>query len=201
MRTFAKSQIRYSKSQRIGIFAFIVLLIGIEAYDILFNKTYHSQLVEESFLISDHEKFETSEFTIDLVDTLNDVRATVSAQSSQTYYSPSSIQIIQEQENTAHQNISFQFDPNSNVELDWMNLGFTEEQAIAIIDCKNNLGGYFKTKDEIENCLVNHKEKYRTIEPYIKFESAKTIEATIDLIEEIEHENISDFGTIELIEE
>lgn len=32
MRTFAKSRVRYTKSQRMGIFAFIVLLLGLEIY-------------------------------------------------------------------------------------------------------------------------------------------------------------------------
>ncbi|MDX9704162.1 MAG: helix-hairpin-helix domain-containing protein [Weeksellaceae bacterium] len=39
MRTFAKSRIRYTKSQRLGIFAFIVLLIGFELFSYFHSTT------------------------------------------------------------------------------------------------------------------------------------------------------------------
>ena len=200
MRTFAKSQIRFSKSQRMGIFALIALLFCFEAYDIFFNKTYsQTQFVEESFLTSLNEENINSEFSIDLVDESKDEPTISYLSNSQVQYTPSTIQLISEDDNV-EKNVS-SFDPNSYGKRDWMNLGFSEELSKALLDCKNNLGGYFKTVDEIENCLGNHKEKFRQIESLIKFKTAQSIEATIDLIEEIENEPISDFAIIELIEE
>ncbi len=38
MRTFAKSQIRYSKSQRMGIFAFVVVLVGLQIAGYFLNR-------------------------------------------------------------------------------------------------------------------------------------------------------------------
>ncbi len=38
MRTFAKSQIRYSKSQRMGIFAFLLVLVSLQIFHYFFNR-------------------------------------------------------------------------------------------------------------------------------------------------------------------
>lgn len=197
MRTFAKSQIRYSKSQRIGIFAFIILLIGIEAYDVFINKTYvENQLVEESFLTLKENEFKMTEFTIDLADEY----VVDFAQSSQVSISPT-IELIQEDETQIPKSYLRNFDPNFLFQEDWVNIGFTEEQAIAIIDCKNKLGGLFKTIDEIRKCLEISEDKFNEIQPFIQLESAPIIEATIDLVEETENSQIPNQATIELIEE
>lgn len=197
MRTFAKSQIRYSKSQRIGIFAFIILLIGIEAYDVFINKTYvENQLVEESFLTLKENEFKMTEFTIDLADEY----VVDFAQSSQVSISPT-IELIQEDETQIAKSYPRNFDPNFLFQEDWVNIGFTEEQAIAIIDCKNKLGGLFKTIDEIRKCLEISEDKFNEIQPFIQLESAPIIEATIDLVEETENSQIPNQATIELIEE
>ncbi|MFA7447234.1 MAG: hypothetical protein WCY77_02250 [Weeksellaceae bacterium] len=47
MRTFAKSRIRYSKSQRLGIFAFMVVMVGFGIFPTLFNKPSESVEISE----------------------------------------------------------------------------------------------------------------------------------------------------------
>ena len=47
MRTFAKSRIRYSKSQRLGIFAFMVVVVGFGISGALFNKASESLEISE----------------------------------------------------------------------------------------------------------------------------------------------------------
>lgn len=64
------------------------------------------------------------------------------------------------------------FDPNLLSAKDWQQLGFSPKQAETILKYKEKiLGGYFTTKEQIAKCYVISDEKFKEIEPYIRFSS------------------------------
>ena len=64
-------------------------------------------------------------------------------------------------------NIKGKFNPNSYSQKDWMNLGFSEKQALNIIKYKNYLGGSFVSKEKFKECYMISDENYRQLAPYL----------------------------------
>ncbi len=134
MRTFAKSQIRYSKSQRMGIFAFLGILIGLQFFIFYLNRTHsNSQIIE--------------------------VPEEVSLLDKQLGSAKSTTQKVELKN----------FDPNELSPDEWQSLGFSEKQVNTILKYKYSLGGYFSSKEQIQNCFVISDKKFNEIEPYIVF--------------------------------
>lgn len=63
--------------------------------------------------------------------------------------------------------ISGKFNPDSYSSLDWQNLGFSENQANAILKYKNYLGGSFVSKEKFRECFIISAENYRKLEPFL----------------------------------
>ncbi len=134
MRTFAKSQIRYSKSQRMGIFAFLGILIGLQFLIFYLSQTN-----------SDVQIIEVPEEVLLLDKQLGNTQQTA-------------------------QNVELKnFDPNELSPDEWQNLGFSEKQVKTILKYKFSLGGYFSSKEQIQECFVISAKKFNEIEPYIVF--------------------------------
>lgn len=134
MRTFAKSQIRYSKSQRMGIFAFLGILISLQFLIFYLNRTNsNSQVIQvpEEVLVLDKK--------------------------------------LANSQQTAHKVKLKNFDPNELSADEWQRLGFSEKQVNTILKYKYSLGGYFSTKEQIQNCFVISDKKFIELEPYIIF--------------------------------
>ena len=64
-------------------------------------------------------------------------------------------------------NISGKFNPDFYTEKDWMKLGYSEKQAVAIIKYKNYLGGSFRSKEKFKECFIISDEDYLRLAPYL----------------------------------
>ncbi len=63
------------------------------------------------------------------------------------------------------------FDPNQLDTEGWKALGFSEKQAVIIINYRDrNLRGSFKSIDDLQKCFVISAEKFQEIKPYIKLQ-------------------------------
>ncbi len=60
------------------------------------------------------------------------------------------------------------FDPNDLDKQGWTELGFSEKQALSILNYKNNYGP-FKKKSDIKKLYVVSDEKFNELEPFIQF--------------------------------
>ncbi|QOW09964.1 helix-hairpin-helix domain-containing protein [Kaistella flava (ex Peng et al. 2021)] len=59
------------------------------------------------------------------------------------------------------------FNPDSYSITDFINLGFTEKQAVSILKYKNYLGGSFISKEKFKECYIINEENYRKLAPYL----------------------------------
>lgn len=80
----------------------------------------------------------------------------------------------------------FEFNPNELTSEDWQKLGFSEKQALVIVNYRDkNLKGSFKTLEDLQKCFVISAEKFNEMKPYIKLaipenNPQKSIEKTIN---------------------
>lgn len=206
MRTFAKSRIRYSKSQRMGIFAFIVLILGFEAYDIFINKSQaRKELIEISHL--SNTVTSSDSFKLELLDSSSDLdEFNSNGLNAKQSKSQAKITLLSETESKPKESkVNYKkFDPNVYSQQDWESLGFTEKQAETILKYKNSLGGTFNTLDEIKNCFVISDKKFAEMRPFIELKTPKpTVEskANIQLVIEDEEEPIEKSTSIKVIED
>lgn len=144
MRTFAKSRIRYSKSQRLGIFALMLLLVSLQIYDWAFS----SPKVSET-------EFEIPPEVLSI-------------------YSPDTSSNYSSENSTSKSFLLSNFNPNELSEEGWRNLGFSEKQVQTILKYKYSLGGKFSTKEEIQSCFVISEKKFAEIEPFIQLGSTNS---------------------------
>lgn len=63
--------------------------------------------------------------------------------------------------------ISKKFNPDSFSAAEWINMGFSEKQAEAIVKYRNYLGGTFASKEKFKECFIISSENYRKLEPYL----------------------------------
>jgi len=65
----------------------------------------------------------------------------------------------------------YSFDPNQLDLEGWKTFGFSEKQAITIINYRDrNLLGSFKSLDDLQKCFVISAEKFQEMKPYIKLQ-------------------------------
>ncbi|TZF95120.1 helix-hairpin-helix domain-containing protein [Chryseobacterium panacisoli] len=63
------------------------------------------------------------------------------------------------------------FDPNQLDFEGWKAIGFSEKQAVTIINYKDrNLRGSFKSLEDLQKCFVISAEKFQEMKPYIKLQ-------------------------------
>ncbi|UKB78211.1 helix-hairpin-helix domain-containing protein [Chryseobacterium sp. MEBOG07] len=63
------------------------------------------------------------------------------------------------------------FDPNQLDLEGWKMLGFSEKQAVTIINYRDrNLRGSFKNTEDLQKCFVISQEKFQELKPYIKLQ-------------------------------
>ncbi|EJL75288.1 hypothetical protein PMI13_00547 [Chryseobacterium populi] len=63
--------------------------------------------------------------------------------------------------------VSGKFNPDHFSVNDWINTGFSEKQAEAIIKYKGYLGGNFISKEKFKECFIISDEKYKKLAPYL----------------------------------
>ncbi|SFN27344.1 Helix-hairpin-helix motif-containing protein [Chryseobacterium oleae] len=63
--------------------------------------------------------------------------------------------------------VSRKFNPDGLSTADWVNMGFSERQAEAILKYKNYLGGSFVSKEKFKECFIISSENYNKLEPYV----------------------------------
>ncbi|WES97872.1 helix-hairpin-helix domain-containing protein [Chryseobacterium arthrosphaerae] len=84
------------------------------------------------------------------------------------------------------------FDPNLLDSEGWKALGFSEKQAITIVNYRDrNLKGSFKSPEDLQKCFVISTEKFQELKPYIKINPAA------DRKQELKQEK-TDFSKTEL---
>lgn len=64
-------------------------------------------------------------------------------------------------------NIKGKFNPDNYHLQDWIQMGFTENQANAILKYKNYLGGSFISKEKFKACFIISEENYKKLAPYL----------------------------------
>ncbi|KYH08065.1 hypothetical protein A1704_05205 [Chryseobacterium cucumeris] len=75
-------------------------------------------------------------------------------------------------DNTVKPRIQYHiFDPNQLDLEGWKTLGFSEKQAIIILNYRDrNLRGSFKSLEDLQKCFVISAEKFQEMKPYIKIQ-------------------------------
>ncbi|MDQ0065511.1 helix-hairpin-helix domain-containing protein [Chryseobacterium lathyri] len=63
--------------------------------------------------------------------------------------------------------VSKKFNPDGLSVSEWMNMGFSEKQAEAILKYRNYLGGSFVSKEKFKECFIISSENYSKLEPYL----------------------------------
>lgn len=137
-----KSYFTFSKSQKIGVVAIlIVILIQI----IILNKG-NAVGVPDPFII------DKSEYVID--------------EGNSSQYDKK-VDGSNTDENINSSYVLFDFDPNKVTLEDWVSFGFSQKQAKSIISYKQKING-FKEKGDLKDVYVISDSKYAELEPYIK---------------------------------
>lgn len=140
--------IRYTKSQRMGIAA-LVLLLALSEWGIWFLK-------------SDEKPREPVEVPAELIALQQRIDSTPTQFS---FYRPVPV-------------VLKNFNPNSLDEDDWQKLGFSPKQAAVILKYKQSLGGRFSSRQELKECFVISESKFQELEPYLllpQFSDKKSI--------------------------
>lgn len=79
-------------------------------------------------------------------------------------------------------NIKGKFNPDQLSAKDWEKMGFTENQALAILKYKNYLGGSFMSKEKFKECFIISDDNYHKLAPYLllpeKVENTKVYNST-----------------------
>lgn len=66
------------------------------------------------------------------------------------------------------------FDPNDLDSEGWKNLGFSEKQAVVIVNYRDrNLRGSFKTLEDVQRCFVISPEKFEELKPFMAIKTLK----------------------------
>lgn len=63
--------------------------------------------------------------------------------------------------------IKQKFNPDNYSLNDWVSIGFSENQATAILKYKNYLGGSFLSKEKFKACFIISEENYQKIAPFL----------------------------------
>lgn len=89
--------------------------------------------------------------------------------------------------------ITHHFDPNELNQEQWQALGFSEKQAISILNYKNKiLRGTFKSLEDIQRCYMISPEKFEEMKPWIKLSVPdKTTEEKPVLVEKTDFSKIN----------
>ncbi len=84
--------------------------------------------------------------------------------------------------------ISRKFNPDTYSLENWMNIGFTENQAKSILKYKNYLGGSFQSKEKFSACFVISAENYQKLKPFLLLP---------EKVEMKNHQDSRSFATVE----
>lgn len=92
------------------------------------------------------------------------------------------------------------FDPNLLDLEGWKKLGFSEKQAVVILNYKNrNLKGSFQNLEEIKSCFVISEEKFNEISPFIQLNPENFVKRNSVSEMKIQNPDIkTNFSTIDL---
>lgn len=139
-----KSYFKFSKGQKIGVVAIIVVIL---VQIVILNKG-NAIGIPDPFVI------DKSEYKIN---------------EGNSYYSEDKLD-NDKVNNVNYSYVLYDFDPNSTSVDGWISFGFSEKQANTIVNYKTKISG-FKKKEDLKKVYVISEEKYIELEPYIKIES------------------------------
>jgi len=146
-----KEWLSFTRGERIGVGVLLLILFAVFAYPHLVPKAS----------ISDDEEFENFKTQVDEFErNKKEIEATNS--SAKTDYGTN------KKETKKVEN--FDFNPNTADENTFMQLGFSEKQAAAIINYRKRIGK-FKTADDFKKVYVVSDEHFERLKPYIKIKS------------------------------
>ncbi|QDP86415.1 helix-hairpin-helix domain-containing protein [Chryseobacterium sp. SNU WT5] len=75
--------------------------------------------------------------------------------------------------------IAGKFNPDHYSLTDFINLGFSEKQALSILKYKNYLGGSFISKEKFKECYTISDENYQRLAPYLLLPEKSTLNNTV----------------------
>jgi competence protein ComEA len=81
------------------------------------------------------------------------------------------------EDDTQNQSTLRKFNPNTIQVNEWINLGFSEKQANAILTYRNNYGP-FKKKEDLKKIYVINEKKYNELAPFMVFDGVPSDEKT-----------------------
>ncbi|WP_413532393.1 hypothetical protein [Empedobacter brevis] len=149
MKYLKKSTFYLNKSQRFGLYLLFILIL-------LFEIFQHISVEKETYELTEADKA-----------LLKNYEAT---SKNYTFNSTSKKQL---------KDSIKPFNPNDLSKEDWMNLGFSERQAEAILKYKGVVGGEFVSKMQIKKCYVIDEEKYKELAPFVLL-SEESVSTFID---------------------
>lgn len=152
MKYLKKEEWRLSLPQRIGIFALLACLIGIEIY-----LHFKRNVEHPSTYFTDYSKYHALE--AELENLL--VEAKTSGYTPQSFYQQKTYK------SKFNRDSIKPFNPNDLTQQGWEKIGFSPKQAEVIMKYKQMLGGQFQSKEQIRKCFVVSDEIYAVLGPQI----------------------------------
>lgn len=150
MKYLKKHFFHITKSQRIGLYISIILILLFE--------------------IIQNISFEKNDFTLTETDKLFLKEYAIISKAKNNFSTKNTLQL---------KDSIFPFNPNDLTKEEWIQLGFSDKQADIILKYKKIVGGEFISKEEFSKCYVIDDEKYQKLAPYLllpsKDESSKDI--------------------------
>ena len=93
------------------------------------------------------------------------------------------------------------FNPNELGVEDWMKLGFSEKQAMVIVNYRDkNLRGSFKNLEDIKKCFVISEEKFEELKPFIILNSTNANSENRSIEKKSSEKSTTNFPNIDLNE-
>lgn len=168
MRTLSKSQIRLTKSQRIGIFSLLLIFLGVQCFDVFVNRSYADVVFEENHwdTLNQHivhrDTYEIRVISEDEFDTRDEQQMKMIVPT---------IRVLPEEENRRKEQKQTMtlFNPNDYSQKDWEGIGLSTQQAKRVLECKESLGGSFISLSQFKNCVAMESSKLEEIASYMVF--------------------------------
>ncbi|WP_313383919.1 helix-hairpin-helix domain-containing protein [Chishuiella sp.] len=151
MKYLKKHFFHITKSQRIGLYISIILILLFE--------------------IIQNISFEKNDFTLTETDKLFLKEYAIISKAKNNFSNKNTLQL--------KDSIS-PFNPNDLTKQEWIQLGFSDKQADIILKYKKIVGGEFISKEEFSKCYVIDEEKYQKLEPYLLLPSKKEVNKDVN---------------------
>lgn len=154
LKFFLQDYFYFNKGERRGIFVLLAILVGLLAVYFLMPKYFSHKSVDTNSFKLEIEKFEA------------DIAADTNQAPINDHRSAEKINL-------------FAFDPNTCTFEDLIQLGFTEKQALTLINYRKS-GATFTSKSELKKIYGISKELYSKLEPFIEIKKSEKSESAVN---------------------